>query len=130
VSNLVLNDVPDYIGFITTLGDVTKPGGRAVLSINNPYSALIREKVENYFDVGQATLYNMARDGVAVYYYHHTLEEYITAFRQAGFLLSSLRDLRVPEEIANNLPDRYKQLPYWPMYAKFPFFLLIEFVKQ
>src|SRR3712207_6195596 len=31
VSNLVLNDVPDYQGFVNTLAAVTKPGGRLVL---------------------------------------------------------------------------------------------------
>ncbi len=38
VSHLVLNDVYDYQGFLTTLGTVTKGGGRLVLSMNNPYS--------------------------------------------------------------------------------------------
>ena len=38
VSNLVLNDVPHYRGFAATLGSMTKPDGRLVLSSNNPYS--------------------------------------------------------------------------------------------
>lgn len=130
VSNLVLNDVPDYQGFIATLGKAAKAGGRAVLSINNPYSALIREKVENYFDSGQATLYNMAKAGVAVYYYHRTMEEYVTAFRDNGFLLRTLRDVRVSEEIAMNLLHRQAVVPYADRYHRFPFFMLLEFVKE
>lgn len=38
VSQLVLNDVYDYRGFLTTLGSVARPGGHLVLSLNNPYS--------------------------------------------------------------------------------------------
>jgi 2-polyprenyl-3-methyl-5-hydroxy-6-metoxy-1,4-benzoquinol methylase len=130
VSNLVLNDVPDYQGFIATIGQVVKAGGRAVLSINNPYSAVIREKVANYFDSGQATLYNMAKEGVAVYYYHRTMEEYMTAFRDNGFLLRTLRDVRVPEAIATNLPQRYAAIPYADRYHRFPFFMILEFMKE
>jgi 2-polyprenyl-3-methyl-5-hydroxy-6-metoxy-1,4-benzoquinol methylase len=63
VSNQVLNDVPDYRGFLTTLSSVLKPSGRLVLSLNNPYSALIREKVASYFDTDTAILYGMAKQG-------------------------------------------------------------------
>ena len=129
VSNLVINDVPDYQGFIHTLGAVTKPAGRVCMSLNNPYSALIREKVANYFDSGKATLYNMAKDGVEVYYFHRTLEEYFAAFLAAGFGLRGYQDVRLPQEIYATLPDRYRQLPYAEMYDKFPFFLYMEFVK-
>ena len=45
VSNLVLNDVPDYHGFITTLSASLKPRGRIVLSLNNPYSAPLRGRL-------------------------------------------------------------------------------------
>ncbi|MGH2541326.1 MAG: class I SAM-dependent methyltransferase [Ardenticatenaceae bacterium] len=130
VSNLVLNDVPDYRGFIATLGSMTKPDGRLVLSLNNPYSAVIRDKVQNYFDSGTVTLYNMARDGVEVYYFHRTLEEYMTAFRDAGFLLRSLADVQVTTEIAARLPDRYSHLPYSHRYHHFPFFMILELIKS
>lgn len=129
VSNLVLNDVPDYKGFIATLGAVTKPGGRVVLSFNNPYSAVIREKVHGYFDLGAVHLYNMAREGVEVYYFHRTLEEYVTAFREAGFLLRSLLDIQVTEEMVSKMPNLNKQLSYGHMYHRFPFFMILEFIK-
>ena len=54
VSNLVLNDVYDHVGFAHTLGSVLKRTGRLVLSMNNPYSAAMRNKVVNYFDSGKA----------------------------------------------------------------------------
>lgn len=89
VSNLVLNDVPDYRGFITTLGASLKPNGRFVLSLNNPYSALLREKVENYFDSEAVAQYNF---GPATYF-HRTMEAYVHAFHQAGLLLRGLYDV-------------------------------------
>jgi 2-polyprenyl-3-methyl-5-hydroxy-6-metoxy-1,4-benzoquinol methylase len=129
VSNLVLNDVPDYQGFIATIGSVLKPGGRFVLSMNNPYSALIREKVDDYFDSGKAVLYNMARHGVAVYYYHRTMEEYLTAFRQESFLLSGLYDLQIPEAMVARLPERNREFPWFSLYARFPFMVVLDLVK-
>lgn len=122
VSNLVLNDVYDYIGYITTLGAVTKLGGRVVLVMNNPYSAVIREKVTNYFEQGTAILYQgLAEAGIKVYYFHRTLAEYVTAFQTAGFLLKHLSDLPITE-------DMLKQgAP--PKYYQFPYFMLLDFVK-
>lgn len=126
VSNLVLNDVPDYRNFITTLSSVLKPGGRFVLSLNNPYSALLREKVENYF----------ASDAVAQYgfgpalYYHRTMEEYMQAFYQAGFLLCRLYDLQMPEAMVAHLPEKNRHFPWYPFYHRFPFILILELIKH
>ena len=58
-------------GFITTLSASLKPRGRIVLSLNNPYSALLREKVDNYFDSEAVAPYVF---GPALYF-HRTLEE-------------------------------------------------------
>jgi 2-polyprenyl-3-methyl-5-hydroxy-6-metoxy-1,4-benzoquinol methylase len=129
VSNLVLNDLPDYQGFIATLSAVTKPHGRVVLSLNNPYSALIREKVESYFDAGKAVLYNMAKDGVAVYYFHHTMEEYMTAFQGAGLLLQRLFDLQITEEIVAKMPEQNRLFPWFALYHRFPFMVVLELIK-
>jgi 2-polyprenyl-3-methyl-5-hydroxy-6-metoxy-1,4-benzoquinol methylase len=129
VSNMVLNDAPDYKGFIATLSAVTKPQGRIVLSLNNPYSAVLREKVDSYFDSGKAVLYNMARDGIAVYYYHHTMQEYMTAFQKTGLLLRSLVDLQLSDEMAAQLPDQNREFSWFPMYHRFPFVVVLELVK-
>jgi 2-polyprenyl-3-methyl-5-hydroxy-6-metoxy-1,4-benzoquinol methylase len=121
VSNLVLNDVYDYIGYITTLGAVTKLGGRVVLSMNNPYSAVVRDKAGSYYDSGVATLYRgLSKEGVHVYYFHRTLEEYITAFRDAGFLLRSLSDLRATDLIP----------PYIVPWEHMPFIIVLELIKS
>jgi 2-polyprenyl-3-methyl-5-hydroxy-6-metoxy-1,4-benzoquinol methylase len=117
VSNLVLNDVPDYEGYIVTLGRVLKPGGRGVASLSNPYSAVMRDKVEHYFDSGVAREYqDMASRGVRVYHFHRTMEEYITAFVDAGFLLLHYSDVD-PRKATRHLPhvslDRYYHLPFF-----------------
>jgi 2-polyprenyl-3-methyl-5-hydroxy-6-metoxy-1,4-benzoquinol methylase len=124
VSNLVLNDVYDHVGFIQTLGSVLKRTGRLVLSMNNPYSAVMRNKVENYFDSGKAAQYEgLASKGVKVFYFHRTLEEYMTVFRDVGFLLKSLSDL-CPAKTMNHDSSVLQK------YYRFPFFMVLEFVKQ
>ena len=119
-SHVVLNDVPDYRGFIRTIGSLATPNARAVFSINNPYSAFRREKATSYFASGEAVIYQgMAGIGVEVYYYHRTMEEYITAFRESGFLLRSLRDIPPPED----MPSREK-------WNEIPPRMVLEFVKR
>ena len=124
VSNLVLNDVSDYVGFANTLSAVIVDGGCVVLSMNNPYSAVIRDKVANYFESGKSIAYQgMAESGVPVLYYHRTLEQYIRAFRDAGFLLQGLSDVGPPEE--------GERAPAYPQrYYHFPFFTILEFIRH
>jgi 2-polyprenyl-3-methyl-5-hydroxy-6-metoxy-1,4-benzoquinol methylase len=129
VSNMVLNDVPDYSGFITTLAQLLKARGRLVLSMNNPYSAVLREKVESYFDSDKAVLYNMAKDGIVVYYFHRTMEEYMAAFQSAGLLLRRLVDLQMPEDCVAKLPEQNRSFPWYSMYHRFPFMVILELVK-
>ena len=94
ISNLVLNDIADYRGFICTLSEVTKKNGRVVLSINNPYSAVLRGKVKDYADSGTSIEYSgMAKSGLHVIYYHRTLGEYIAEFCTNGLLLHDFRQL-------------------------------------
>lgn len=119
--NYVLNDVPDYRGFIATIASVTKPGGRLVLSLNNPYSAVSREKASNYFDSGAAVVYQgLAQAGIEVYYYHRTMAEYVSAFRENGLLLRSLVD--IPPQTDDPEERRNK----WNMV---PFLMVMELIK-
>ena len=121
-SDLVLNDVPDYVGFTTTLASVTKSGGRVVLSMNNPYSYVIRQQVPDYFASGFAAQYRgMSEAGLKVYFYHRTLQDYITVFTNAGFVLTNLLD--VPHTItgANAL---------LPAGSCFPYFLVLGLVRR
>jgi SAM-dependent methyltransferase len=54
-SYLVLNDVQDYRGFAATPAASLKPGGRAVLALNNPYGAVLDRHVADYFSSGTAS---------------------------------------------------------------------------
>lgn len=98
-SYFVLNDVYDYRGFLTTLGSVLKPGGRLVLLMNNPYSLVVRNHVTDYFAAsGQAFPYRgLTEEGVKVYFWHRTLEEYLSTCFAAGFQLRRLVDVPTPE---------------------------------
>lgn len=118
-SHLVLNDVPDYVEFIRTLSTACRDGGRAVLSINNPYSAVLRKKASGYFATGESVIYQgMAKAGIEVYYYHRTMEEYVDAFGKHGFLLKSLKDISPEHNVRNR--KRWNTIP---------FLLVLEFVK-
>ena len=124
VAHLVLSDVPDYKGFIRTLGRVTRRNAWAVLSLNNPYSAVVREKVEDYFDSGSSVRYQgLSMHGIDVYYYHRTLEEYVTAFRDNGFLLRTLLDARAKRDMHWNNGTHPTEN------TRFPFFMVVEFVR-
>jgi 2-polyprenyl-3-methyl-5-hydroxy-6-metoxy-1,4-benzoquinol methylase len=125
VSNLVLNDVPDYIGFITTLSQCLKPHGRLVLSMNNPYSAVLREKVESYFDSGAVARYGFG----PVSYYHRTMEDYSQAFHQAELLLRRLFDVQMTEAMVAQLPATNRQFSWYSFYHRFPFVLILDLVK-
>jgi 2-polyprenyl-3-methyl-5-hydroxy-6-metoxy-1,4-benzoquinol methylase len=126
VSNLVLNDVPDYRGFIMTLSSVLKSHGRVVLSLNNPYSALLREKVHNYFDSDAVAQYGF---GSAIYF-HRTMEEYLHAFHHAGLLLCRLYDVQMTEAMVARLPEKNRHFPWYSFYHRFPFILILELIKQ
>ncbi len=126
VSHFVLNDVYDYRGFIITLGSVAKPGGRLVLSMNNPYSYVVRSHVTDYFDSGKAFPYRgMVEEGVKVHFYHRTLQEYIDAFLAAGFQLQRLVDVPTPEGHFKRRSDTLIPEGY-----QFPFFMILSFVKD
>lgn len=125
LSNLVLNDLPDYAGFLATLGDVLRPGGRIVLSMNNPYSAVAREKVTSYFDSGAVAPYNFG----PVTYYHQTMEDYMRACRAAGLLLSGLYDVQMTEAMVARLPERSRSFPWHSLYHRLPFIIILELVR-
>jgi 2-polyprenyl-3-methyl-5-hydroxy-6-metoxy-1,4-benzoquinol methylase len=125
-SHLVLNDVSDYEGFITTLATVVKPGGRAVLSMNNPYSFVIRSHVTNYFDSGKTFPYRgLSEEGIKVHFYQRTLEEYLDAFLSTGFQLQRLADIPTPEGTFKRRSDTLIPEGY-----QFPFFLILSFVMR
>lgn len=127
ISNLVLNDVPDYIGFAKTLASATKSGGKLVLSLTNPYSAVMRQKTDSYFHSGFTTKYEWAE--MEIYHYHRMTGDYIAAFCDAGCLLRNLHDLQITQEMVSQLPEISLKQPWAAMYPLFPFFIVLEFIK-
>jgi len=125
-SFFVLNDVADYRGFLSTLGSVIKPGGRAVFFLNNPYSMVLRGQVTDYFDSGKAYPYlGMAEAGVHVSYYQRTLEEYLDACLEAGLHLQRLVDVPTPEGFFTRTSATLLPVGYL-----FPFCMILSLVKS
>jgi 2-polyprenyl-3-methyl-5-hydroxy-6-metoxy-1,4-benzoquinol methylase len=119
-SFLVLNDVRDHRGFARTLADLARPGARLALALNNPYSAVVREHVHDYFDTtAMGTYHGLGTLGIAARYYHRTLEEYLDAFLAAGLRLATLVD--IPETAGRD----------WllPAHCRFPLFMILAFEK-
>ena len=125
-SFFVLNDVPDYRGFLITLGSVLKRGGRLVLFLNNPYSLLVRGHITDYFATsGHVVPYQgLAQAGVQVHLYHRTLEDYLAASHSAGLQLQRLVDVTAPPGKMTRRNDLVIPEGY-----HFPFFMILSFVK-
>lgn len=120
-SHLVLNDVADHRGFAGGLAALTRPGGRAVLALNNPYSSVLRGHLNDYFADGARAVYGgmSAALGGTVGYYHRPLGEYLAAFLDAGWRLAALVDVPAPPR--DDLP--------LPPGSRFPFFTVLAFDK-
>jgi 2-polyprenyl-3-methyl-5-hydroxy-6-metoxy-1,4-benzoquinol methylase len=125
VSNLVMNDVADYQGFLGTLATAVKPGGRMIFSMNNPYSFVVRSHITDYFDTAGVHSYRgMAAQGVKVHFYHRTLEQYLAACLTAGFQLQRLVDIPTPEGTFTRRADTLIPVGY-----AFPFFMVLSLIK-
>jgi 2-polyprenyl-3-methyl-5-hydroxy-6-metoxy-1,4-benzoquinol methylase len=122
-SYLVLNDVDDYRGFASTLAGALVSGGRLVLALNNPYGAVLRGHVTDYFASGTVSPYRgLWAAGIRVYHRHRTLAEYLDAFLGTGLRLVKLADLDAVSDAkgpASPLPDGHR----------FPRFMLLAFEK-
>ena len=120
-SYLVLNDVPDIRGFARTMWHLARPGAKAVFAFNNPYSAVVRTQITDYFANGAIGVYRgMSEElGQPVRFYHRTLEEYLEAFLSAGFRLTALRDV---------MHDHQRE---WllPAEVRFPYMMVLSFLK-
>ena len=88
----------------------------------------MRQKVESYFDSGTATPYQWGEG--QVFFYHRTMQEYIAAFRNAGCYLQSLTDVQMTADLVARLPASNREMPWFAMYDRFPFFCILEFVRM
>lgn len=121
-SYLALNDVADHRGFAATLAALTRPGGRAAVALNNPYSAVVRGHITDYFASGTRGVYGGMSSalGGEVGYYHRPLADYLDAFLAAGWRLAKLVD--VPADPRDDMP--------LPPQSRFPFFTVLAFDKS
>jgi len=104
-ANMMLDDCQDLAGVLCGIADALKPEGRLLLSMNNPYALVARGKVDDYFASGPLTqTFGTGRAEYQVPFYYRTFEEWVAAFKQAGFLLPSLVDVP-PEPGDPHLPD-------------------------
>ena len=104
-ANMMLDDCKDLAGVLTAVADALKPTGCLLLSLNNPYALVTRGKVDDYFASGPLTqTFGTERAEFEVPFYYRTFEEWVVAFRQAGFLLRSLVDVP-PDPSDPHLPD-------------------------
>jgi SAM-dependent methyltransferase len=122
-SYLALNDVHDYRGYIATMADALRPGGRLVVAFNSPYGAVIRGGIADYFDSGATAAYRGLWDlGIKTHLQHRALEEYLDAFIGAGLRLTKLADSQA---------NCFKPAPdsILPEGIRFPRFMLLAFTK-
>jgi SAM-dependent methyltransferase len=123
-SYLVLNDVEDYRGFAATVAQLLRPGGRAVLALNNPYSYAIRKGMADYLASGTLLPCGLAALGVNVVFYHRTLGEYLDAFLSAGLRFTKLVDIDQPSLAAGRAAGTPP-----PAGEELPRFMVLAFVK-
>lgn len=120
-SYLVLNDVEDYRGFARSLARMLKPGGRMVHALNNPYGAVIRGHVADYFNSGAMSPYRgLWQAGIKTYHYHRTLQQYLDSFLEEGLELIRLIDVE-------GILSTHENTPVLPEGYAFPRFMLLAF---
>ena len=104
-ANMVLEDCEDHMGVLAGIAEALKPGGRLLLSLNNPYAVAARGKADDYFRSGALTqTFGTEQARYEVPFYYRTFEDLMSAFRQQGLLLRSLVDVR-PNPSDPHLPD-------------------------
>lgn len=105
IANMVLEDCEDHVGVLAALADALKPDGRLLLSLNNPYAVAARGKVDDYFRSGAlAQTFGTEQARYEVPFYYRSFDDLMSAFRQQGFVLRSLVDIR-PNPSDPHLPD-------------------------
>ncbi|HEX8007037.1 MAG TPA: methyltransferase domain-containing protein [Trebonia sp.] len=123
-SYLALNDVAEYRGFIATLAASLRPGGRMVIALNNPYGAVIRRHVADYFESGAVRPYpGLWSAGIRTYYHHRTLQDYLDAFLGSGLSLTKLADIPAMASVS-------EPKTILPEGGRFPRFMLLRFTRM
>ena len=104
-ANMVLEDCENLMGVLAAIADALKPGGRLLVSLNNPYAVAARGKVDDYFLAGAlAQTFGTEQARYEVPFHYRSFEDLMMAFRQQGLLLRNLVDVR-PNSSDPHLPD-------------------------
>lgn len=143
VASTVFHFVESLNETMKEIGRVLKDGGHAVFSLIHPvHSALYpMDTVEGQLPTkGDYKLKYQYRNKRAYvqpwiafdsevedflcYSYHHTLEDYFTAFKEAGLLLEQLKEPEPPAQWAQSAPNKFHA------YKKAPNYLVLQLKKQ
>lgn len=132
ISYLVILDVEDYLGAISEMVRVLKPGGKIVLAnlqsfattrvdpwVEDAAGNRLHVAVDNYSEErGDAVAWN----GISIVNYHRPLSSYINAFIDQGLVLSRfLEPLPSKESI--------QKVPRLSEYLRIPFMLVMSWHK-
>ena len=99
-SKLALHFVPDLRPVASNLFGVLGEGGSLVFSVPHPFSTVKKTPDANYWQ--QASYQTpIGSYGVQVTMIHRSLEEYIAPFTEAGFVLTTCHEPRIPADIAH-----------------------------
>lgn len=124
ISYLVILDVDDYLGAISEMARVLKPGGRIVLAnlqsfattrvdpwVEDESGNRLHLAVDNYSEErGDAVAWN----GISIINYHRPLSSYLNAFINQGLVLTRFLEPLPSAEAVEKIPrlSEYLRIPF------------------
>ncbi len=117
VSNMVLQDLADYVGAMKEMHRLLVKNGLFVFSISHPCfttpdSGWIKDdgkklywKVDKYFDEAPFDQKWPAKARVRVLLFHRTLTSYFKTIKEAGFTIEDIVEPKPSEEMVRKYPD-------------------------
>lgn len=117
VSSLVFHYVEDWEALFSEFARILRPTGTIVFSTHHPHADWLWAGKENYFekDLYEET-WSLAGQSHRVQYYHRTLMEMFSVFKQAGFYVDELREPFPLPEVEEIDPEAYHTLTTKPRF--------------
>ncbi len=111
-AKLALHFIDDLGAVATQLFDVLRPGGSLVFSVPHPSSSAKKIGAVDYW---QQTPYaeEIGSYNISVTMIHRSLQDYITPFMDAGFVLTALSEPQIPTSITTkyNVSEDKRKTP-------------------